>query len=91
MQRAPRKPKRRRSHRRSKDIQRGHGDLEALSGIAQALRCGNPAVFKHQPRERMGRHYLNAFRDLKAVGVRVDDEGRDSLRSRCFACPCKDQ
>src|SRR5476649_2849372 len=91
MQRAPRETDSCRRNRRPEDIERGHGDLETLSGISQALRSWNPAVFEVQAGQRMRRHYFNAFGNLKSRRIRVNNKGGDSLCTRGFARSRKHQ
>src|SRR5450432_225252 len=91
MQRAPRETDSCRRNRRPEDIERGHGDLETLSGISQALRRWNPTVFENKAGQRMRRHYFNPFCNLKSRRIRVNNKGGDSLRARGLAGSRKHQ
>jgi len=53
--------------------------LKPWPGSPQELRRRNPAVFEDQACQRMRRHDFNAFRNLQARCIGVDDEGGNSL------------
>ena len=85
IERAPREAKRRGGDGGAEDVERAHGDLEALSGTAEPPVRRKTAAFETQCGQRMRGHDVDTFGDRETGVVREDQERRDSTGARRFA------
>ena len=83
VERTPRKAQGRRSDAGAEDVQRAHRQLEAVTGLAQALQLGHAAVVEAQTCERVRSDHLDTLGDLQAGRAGVHNVGAEAL---CAAC-----
>src|SRR6185437_8058735 len=66
----------------AEDIERLHGELEAVTFAAEPLRGGDAAALERQRGERMRCDDIDAARDRETRSAGVDDEAGNSLGGR---------
>jgi hypothetical protein len=67
--------------RGAEDVERLHGDLEALARYAEQAASGHRQPLKRSRASGCGAMTFDAFGDLEARRAGVDDEGRQAARA----------
>src|SRR5215217_5519581 len=79
-----------RSHRRSKHVQRRHGYLEALAGLAKEVALRHPAVVELERRQGVRRDRGDAFQHPEARRLGIHNKGAQALGSRLLTSSRED-